>query len=177
MTTVYDPRLHQVRWTEGLSYAEHWVDDHLHKINILMKSYDELIYKKPVEIANELEYFFLRKSSTCCVMYLNKSSVTQWLHERRFLYGNISLEDVCSVASIGPDVRPPSFLSSLEAVVDDIYNDIFERDEDIDQLLIIRVDNYESLIVVLDDDQRDVLMTRLHTPEQPVELNEEELFE
>jgi hypothetical protein len=65
----------------------------------------------------------------------------------------------------------------IEAVDDDIYNDIYGRDEGIDQLLIISDHNHEPLANVLDDDERDVLMARLYTPEQPVELNEEELLE
>jgi hypothetical protein len=128
MTTVYDPRLHEIHWTEGLSYADLWIDDHLHKTNILIKNYDELIYEKHVEYENELKYFFLRKSSTCCAMYLNKSSVTQWLRERRFLYGNVMLENACNIAPVGPDVRPSSYLSSLETGADDIYIMIYLKE-------------------------------------------------
>jgi hypothetical protein len=57
-----------------------------------------------------------------------------------------------------------------------IYDDITERDEGIDQLLIIRDHNYKSLIAILIDDHRDALMTRLHTPEQRVQLDENELL-
>jgi hypothetical protein len=42
--------------------------------------------------------------------------------------------------------------------------------------LIILDHNYESLTAVLDDDHRDALMTRLHTPEEHVELDENELL-
>jgi hypothetical protein len=54
MPTVYDPRLHQIHWTKGLSYADRWIDDHLHKTNILIKNSDTVIYEKDVAFDNML---------------------------------------------------------------------------------------------------------------------------
>jgi hypothetical protein len=82
---------------------------------------------------------------------------------------------VCNIALIEP-VESPSHISSLVTIVKDIYNTIGEMDEGIDQLLIIRDYNYESFAAVFDDDHHNIVMKRLHTPEQLAELSKDVLI-
>jgi hypothetical protein len=160
-----------------LSYAERWIDDHLHKTNLLIKRHQEFVYEKEVEIEDEKEFFFTRHWSTCCVMYLNSALATPWLRTRRFLYGCVELDGVCNRPPVPvPVIEPPSFLSSLDTADDGLYKYLYDREEGINQLTIMGDFGYESVTQVLNDDEREVLMSQLYTHEQPVALDEEELL-
>jgi hypothetical protein len=54
MTTLYDQRYNHVHWTEGLSYAQHWVEDRFTKTNLLIKDYDKYMLKKIIYPAGVL---------------------------------------------------------------------------------------------------------------------------
>jgi hypothetical protein len=53
MTTVYDSETHCVQWTEGLSYSQYWIEDHLNKTNKLINRYVKLILKNDEELSGD----------------------------------------------------------------------------------------------------------------------------
>jgi hypothetical protein len=46
ITTIYDSVLHYVHCTEGLSYSQYWVQDHLNKATKSINRYVEIILKR-----------------------------------------------------------------------------------------------------------------------------------
>jgi hypothetical protein len=71
MTTPYENKSDWVHWTEGLSYPQYWVQDHLTQTNLLIKDYDYYILSKdniPGKDRNdELNYFLKERYSTTCI--------------------------------------------------------------------------------------------------------------
>jgi hypothetical protein len=180
MTTVYEPGANNVHWTEGLSYSEHWVIDHLGKVNRLIHGHEQsmlpAVEELPVDnIKDHLRYFFDRKFNTCCVMYLSDNVINDCLRKRRFLYGIVSLDQAC-ISLPRQIVLPPSPQLKTQAT-EDIYHEIEAMDEGIDQRAIMVDVDYVSVLHVLDDKYRSKIMLRLQTPEKPITLNKDVLVQ
>jgi hypothetical protein len=196
MTTAYDSAIHHVHWTEGLSYTEHWVEDHLSKMNLLIHNHVRVIAKErgglpPNDRGAQLDYFFSGRFNTCCVMYLDDNQVTDCLLKRRFLYGNVKLDNACTIirrplilpstpsmsqSSSGNEPPPSMSQSSLEHV-QDIYYEMEVMYEGIDQRKLVDDYSYLSVVNVREDDIREERMKLLHTPEQLIKLSSDVLVE
>jgi hypothetical protein len=63
-------------------------------------------------------------------MYLHNDQITDRLHKRRFLYGNVELNAACSVTP--HQQLPPPSPQLKPAALQDIYRDIETLNEGID---------------------------------------------
>jgi hypothetical protein len=60
--------------------------------------------------------------------------------------------------------------------VDNVYHEVEEMNEGIDQEAIIKDSNYKVIDVVLEDANRERRMKQLHIPEQPILLSKDALM-